>query len=55
MAPQALKTEFDNTIIILIIITIIILIIIETSKELRFCADFKYIKFVKFNITRQKL
>ena len=32
-----------------------ILILIDISKELDFHADFKYISFIKFNITRQKL
>ena len=32
-----------------------ILIPIATSKESHFNADFKYISFIKFNITHQKL
>ena len=32
-----------------------ILIQIDTSKELDFYADLKYISFIKFNLTHQKL
>jgi len=32
-----------------------ILILIDTSKELDFYADIKYISFVKFSLTHQKL
>ena len=32
-----------------------ILILINTSKELDFHADFKYISFIKFSLTHQKI